>query len=296
MTLVALPSEVDQQNAVWGLDRITPPLDGIYSYRYDGTGVTAFILDTGLRTTHSEFKNGRASCGFSAYNDNCNDANGHGTHVAGTVGGITYGIAKNVNLVSVKVCGVESCQKSYILAGLDYVFGQKQANPSTPMVINLSLGGPKDSLFNDKISKTIKAGVTTVVAAGNEGANACDVSPASAKAAITVGATDKNDALASSSNRGPCVDVLAPGSSITSAWSNSNSGVNTISGTSMAAPHVTGLAVLHLSKDPSLTPTQVLKAIRTDALRNVVRIRRKILFPVLNETPNLLVTAKSLLQ
>jgi serine protease len=259
--------------------------------------VTVFILDTGLRTTHSEFINGRASCGFSAYDDNCNDAQGHGTHVAGTIGGVTYGIAKNVKLVSVKVLGDSgSGSNSDLLAGLDYVIGQKQANPNTPMVINLSLGGSKSSLVNDNISRTIKAGVTTVVAAGNSGANACNFSPASAAAAITVGATEKNDGLASYSNRGPCVDVLAPGSSITSAWSNSDSGVNTISGTSMASPHVAGIAVLHLSKNPSLTPTQVLKAITTDVLRDVVRIKRSFLIPVLNKTPNLLVTTKSLLQ
>jgi subtilisin family serine protease len=289
----------DQKNAVWGIDRIIPPLDDVYSYKYDGSGVQAYILDTGIKTTHSEF-NGRASCGYSAYRDDCRDVQGHGTHVAGTIGGETYGVAKKVSLISVKVlsdAGVGS--NAAVYAGLDYVVGQKKANPSIPMVINLSLGGPKSNFVNEKIASTVAAGITTVIAAGNENRNACNYSPASASAAITVGATTESDQLASFSNVGPCVDILAPGAGITSAWVGpSLLNIATISGTSMSSPHAAGIAVLHLSKNPSFTPAQVFAAMKADGLRNVIRMRRTIidiLFPGQRRTPNLLLTGKSLL-
>jgi serine protease len=288
---------VDQKPAVWGLDRIVPPLDRVYSYKYDGTGVKAFIFDSGILTSHSEFTNGRASCGYSAYDDDCFDNDGHGTHVAGTIGGAKYGVAKNVQLISVKVLDNEEGKVSMIFAGLNYVIGEKQANPTVPMVINMSLETEEViTSLNERIGQAVAAGIVTVVAAGNHNGNACDYSPSSARRAITVGATTSTDKLRFDSNIGRCVDILAPGQSIKSAFIESDTSTEIYSGTSMAAPHVAGVAVLHLLKDASLTPRQVLGRMKADALRDNIRMRPVDEFDERDKTPNLLLSAKSLLQ
>jgi serine protease len=284
---------VDQQPAVWGLDRIVPPLDKVYSYKYDGTGVKAFIMDTGIQISHSEF-NGRASCGYSAFDDGCRDNHGHGTHVAGTVGGAKYGVAKNVELISVKVYDIGGGNTGTWYAGLDYIFGEKMANPTVPMVINLSMGSNKDDGVNERIDQVILAGITTVVSAGNQGSNACDYTPASVKRAIAVGATTRFDEAASFSNFGQCVDILAPGTNIKSAAIGSDSNTVRKSGTSMASPHVAGVAVLHLSKNASLTPRQVLGRLKGNSLRYIILMK-----PVVDtrdKTPNFLLSVGSLLQ
>jgi subtilisin family serine protease len=282
---------VEQSDAVWGLDRIVPPLDTKYRYKYDGTGVISYIVDTGIRVSHVDFE-GRASCGFSAYgNDDCIDTDGHGTHVAGIVGGETYGVAKNVTLVAVKVLSDGTGSIDGIVAGIDYVIGRKKNSPITPMVINMSLGGFYNSILNSAVSAAVSAGIVTVVAAGNDGRDACYYSPASAASAITVGSTTNTDTLSSFSNIGACVDILAPGSSIISTWHTSDVATTSLSGTSMASPYVAGVAVLHLQKNPSLTTSAAISAIRADALVGVIKIP----WSWTKSTPNLLVTANSLL-
>ena len=232
-----------QSNATWGLDRIDQsslPLNGIYSYGNDGSGVTVYILDTGINAGHVEF-GGRASGGYDAISSGGGavDCNGHGTHVAGTIGGATWGVAKSARLVAVRVldCSGSSAGSS-LLAGMDWVVRQKQASPSTPMVANMSLVGAASSSFDQAVQNMINAGVASVVAAGNSSADACTVSPSRLPAAITVGASDASDVFASFSNYGSCVDITAPGVAITSAYTGSSTAVVQMSGTSMATPHV----------------------------------------------------------
>ena len=258
-----------QTGATWGLDRIDQrarPTDGNYTYTPTGAGVRAYIIDTGILTSHSNF-GGRASGGYTAINDGrgTTDCNGHGTHVAGTVGSTTYGVAKGVSLIAVRVLDCAgSGTNSGVIAGMDWVAN----NRVLPAVANMSLGGGASTATDDAVNRMHNAGVTVVVAAGNENQNACNVSPARAANAITVGSTTSTDARSSFSNYGSCVDIFAPGSSITSTWS--NGGTNTISGTSMASPHVAGVAALYLQGAPSATPATVTNAIISTATTGVV--------------------------
>ena len=272
------PMSIDQttqSNATWGLDRVDQrdlPLNGNYVYDGTGTGVFAYIVDTGIRASHNDF-GGRVVTGYTAINDGrgTDDCNGHGTHVAGTTGGSTWGVAKGVTLVPVRVLDCRgSGTTSGVIAGVDYVTNQKNANPNRLMVANMSLGGGANSSLDTAVNNSVATGVTFVVAAGNSNANACNYSPARAASAITVGATTSTDARASYSNFGSCLDIFAPGSSITSAWYLSNTSTNTISGTSMASPHVAGVAALYLAANPASSPSQVTSAITTNATGNKV--------------------------
>ena len=254
----------DQSGSTWGLDRIDEkiqPLDGNYTYHFTGAGVTAYIIDTGIRFSHSEF-GGRATSGFDAVDGGtADDCHGHGTHVAGTTGGTTYGVAKGVSLVAVRVLDCAgSGSWSGVIAGIDWVTGNHAAG--TPAVANMSLGGGANSSVDAAVRNSIADGVSYAVAAGNgnfigRAQDACKYSPARVSEAMTIGATDNTDKKASWSNYGNCVDWFAPGVSITSAWSTSNTATNTISGTSMATPHTTGVAALYLQANPGASPATV---------------------------------------
>ena len=253
-----------QTPATWGLDRIDQvslPVNTNYNFNALGIGVTAYVIDTGIRTTHSEFLNAagtasRAVGGFTAIADGngSNDCNGHGTHVAGTIGGRTYGVAKQVNLVAVRVLDCAgSGSTSGVIDGVNWV----ATNKSGPAVANMSLGGGLSTALNTAVINSINAGISYAIAAGNSSVDACTQSPASVASALTVGATDTTDTRATFSNYGSCLDIFAPGVNITSAWHTSDSATNTISGTSMASPHVAGAAALYLSAYPAATPDQV---------------------------------------
>jgi len=263
-----------QSNATWGIDRVDQrdlPLNQTYTWDATGQGVRAYIIDTGIRYDNVEF-GGRASFGFDAFGGNGNDGNGHGTHVAGTVGGNIYGVAKNVQLVAVRVLDNSgSGSTSGVIAGMDWV----AANAVKPAVANMSLGGGSSTATDDAVARMFDAGIPVVVAAGNGNfmgreQDACNYSPARAPRAFTVGATTSTDAKASYSNYGNCVNIFAPGSGITSAWHTSNSATNTISGTSMASPHVAGAAALYLQNNTSATPQQVYDFISANSTKNKV--------------------------
>ncbi|MEV0154110.1 S8 family peptidase [Micromonospora sp. NPDC050686] len=254
----------------WGLDRIDQrnlPLNNSYTYPNTASNVRAYIIDTGIRTTHGDF-GGRATWGTNTADSNNTDCNGHGTHVAGTVGGSAYGVAKGVRLVAVKVLNCQgSGTNAGVISGVDWV----TANAVKPAVANMSLGGGANSTLDTAVRNSINSGVTYGLAAGNDsGANACNTSPARTAEAITVGSTTNTDARSSFSNIGTCLDIFAPGSSITSAWNSSDTATNTISGTSMATPHVVGAAALVASANPSWTPQQVRDYLVNNATSNVV--------------------------
>ncbi|MFI5616483.1 S8 family peptidase [Streptomyces sp. NPDC051567] len=256
----------------WGLDRIDQtalPLNQSYTYPdHAGEGVTAYVIDTGVRITHQDF-GGRASYGYDAVdNDNtAQDGHGHGTHVAGTVGGTAYGVAKKAKIVGVRVLNNQgSGTTAQVVAGIDWV----TQNAVKPAVANMSLGGGADPALDAAVRNSIASGITYAVAAGNESTDASTKSPARVGEAITVGATTNTDAKATYSNFGTILDLFAPGSAITSTWGTGDAAVNTISGTSMASPHVAGAAALYLAQNPGSTPAQVSAGLVAAAVPNVV--------------------------
>lgn len=255
----------------WNLDRLDQrnlPVSNTYSYVSTGTGVTVYILDTGIRYTHTEF-GGRASLGYDALSGggNGSDCNGHGTHVAGTVGGVTYGVAKNVKLKSVRVLScVGSAATSTIIAGVNWV----SANAVKPAIANMSLGGPASTALDTAVKNALSKNITFTIAAGNENADACNSSPARVTDAITVGATAPTDAKASWSNYGICLDLFAPGVQIISAWYTNDTATVSSGGTSMAAPHAAGVAALYLQRYPTSTPKVVRNSLVSYATPNVV--------------------------
>jgi serine protease len=270
-----------QPNATWGLDRIDQrnlPLDSQYTYNYTGSGVRAYIIDTGIYPAHQDF-GGRVTAGFTAIADGRGsaDCNGHGTHVAGTVGGATWGVAKGVTLVPVRVLDCSgSGFTSGVVAGLDWMV----ANVARPAVANMSLGGGASSTLDAAVARATAAGIAVAVSAGNSNSNACDVSPARAPSAMTIAASDSNDQRASFSSYGSCVDLFAPGVGITSAGISSPTSTSVKSGTSMSSPHVAGAAALVLQAFPSYSASQV------DAYLKSIATADKISNP--NTVPNLL--------
>jgi serine protease len=304
----------------WGLDRIDEealPMDGQYHYEHGGAGVDVYILDTGLYQQHIDFTTvidwqhpRNVTCGYDAFADDnadessskgCIDTNGHGTHVAGIIGGLQNGVAKRANLISVKVHDTDKgCSLATVLAGLDYVMEQKMNNPEQPMITNISLGGPKCDIANDAVEALVDAGVVVVASAGNDAGSSCEKSPASSDLVITVSATDVNDAKVGFANFGLCINLFAPGHQITSAWIRDERDVARLSGTSMAAPHVAGgtwlrkslglwlryhvshhrpslalllillVAAQYLEKYPHWSPHDVWSALQAHALRGLV--------------------------
>ena len=270
-----------QSPATWGLDRVDQretPLSDSYTYGPDGSGVTAYIIDTGMRLSHSQFS-GRATSGFDAVDGgSADDCNGHGTHVAGTVGGTTHGVAKNVQLVAVRVLDCSgNGTTSGVIAGIDWVTGN---HANGPAVANMSLGGGASTSLDAAVRKSIADGVVYALAAGNgdflgRPQDACKGSPSRVTEGLTVGATTSSDNESSFSNYGTCVDILAPGSSITSAWYTSTTATATISGTSMATPHVAGAAALYLDANPGASPSAVAAALSSNATANTITLHSR---------------------
>jgi len=262
-------ADTTQSNPPWGLDRIDQrnrPLSGTYTYNWTGSGVRAYVIDTGIRTTHTQF-GGRASNVFDAFGGSGADCNGHGTHVSGTIGGSTYGVAKSALLRGVRVLDCNgSGSNSGVIAGVDWV----TSNHINPAVANMSLGGGASSALDTSVNNLANSGVPIAVAAGNSNVDACGTSPARAANAITVGATTTTDARASFSNFGTCLDIFAPGSGILSSWFSSDTATATLSGTSMASPHVAGVAALYKQFSPGASSTTVRNAIVNGSTTNVV--------------------------
>ncbi|QKZ22628.1 S8 family peptidase [Streptomyces chartreusis] len=265
-------ADTTQTSAPWGLDRIDQaalPLSGTYTYPDSaGSGVTAYVIDTGVRITHQQIS-GRAAYGYDAVDGDttASDGNGHGTHVATTIAGSTYGVAKKANIVAVRVLDNSgSGTTAGVIAGIDWV----TANHSGPSVANMSLGGSASTSLDTAVANSIASGVTYAVAAGNSSANASSYSPARVATAITVGATTSSDARASYSNYGSVLDIFAPGSSIIAGYNTSDTATATLSGTSMATPHVAGAAAVYLASHTSATPAAVASALTGGATANVV--------------------------
>ncbi|TEA20674.1 Alkaline proteinase [Colletotrichum sidae] len=279
-----LSAIVTQTGAPWGLGTISHRTSGSTSYVYNdvaGTGTFAYVVDSGINTAHTNF-GGRATLGYNAAGGAHTDTLGHGTHVAGTIGSTTYGVAKKTTLVSVKVFVGNSASTSVILAGYNWAVNDITSNSRQgKSVINLSLGGPASSAWNTAVNSAYSAGVVTVVAAGNEAQNAANVSPASAANAVTVGAITSSWAIASYSNYGSVLDIFAPGSSILSTWIGSTTATNSISGTSMASPHVAGLVNYLQSVEGLSTPASIIARIK--ALGTPSKITG-----ALNSSPNLI--------
>lgn len=259
-----------QNNATWGIDRSDQrslPLDRTYKYSTTASGVTAFIIDTGINTKHEDF-GGRAVWGTNTVDRQNEDCNGHGSHVAGTVGGTKYGIAKGVKLIGVKVLNCEGKgRNSGVIKGIEWAAAQKRG----PAVANMSLGSPASQTSDDAVRAAIRKGLVMAVASGNTNEDACNFSPARTPEAITVNSSDKNDRRSSFSNYGKCTDIFAPGSSVTSAWMGRKNATKTISGTSMATPHVAGGIALMLAKNPDLTPAQVAQKLYANSTKNKVK-------------------------
>jgi len=297
---VSLNACTSQANPDWGLARVSNfnyNATGTFNFNYvdgaDGVGVNAYIIDTGIYCENNEFVNKKVgTCTFgesfvySGVGPNkvkdTTDGNGHGTHCAGTVAGITYGVAKEANLIAVKVLSDSgSGSTSGVIDGINWAAADATAKKK-PAVANLSLGGGFSQANNDAVTALVAAGVTTAVAAGNDNADACNYSPASTPSAITVAASDKNNARATYSNYGTCVDIYGPGSAITSAWIGSPSATNTISGTSMASPHIAGAAAKALSQNNGATPAQVTSTLLANSASDQITGNKP-------QTPNLIV-------
>ncbi|MCP4491829.1 MAG: S8 family peptidase [Gammaproteobacteria bacterium] len=293
-----IPDQTTELHAVqvsppaWGLDRIDQenlPLDQSYEYLTDGTAVHAYIIDTGIRANHNEFT-GRIGNAYDAMDNDNNpvDCNGHGTHVAGTVAGTNYGVAKNVVIHPVRVFGCGSGGSfSDTIGGINWIL----ANLQLPAVANMSLGGGAYAPVDTAVNNLINAGVTTVISAGNDyGGNACNKSPARVQNAITVASSTISDQRSSFSNIGSCVDIIAPGSSIRSAWYTTNTATAVLNGTSMSAPHVAGVVALYLEENTASTPAQVSNVITANATENRISnagagTPNRLLFSQLTEVP-----------
>jgi subtilisin family serine protease len=261
-------TETTQTGATWGLDRSDQralPLSGTYTYTNDGSGVTAYVIDTGITSTHPDF-GGRARNVYDAFGRNGEDCNGHGTHVSGTIGGSAYGVAKSVQLRGVRVL---NCNGSGSTSGIVSALNWLAQNHAARAVANMSLGGSYSAALNNATTGLVNSGVFVAVAAGNESQSACNVSPASAGGAYASAAADRTDTRASFSNYGSCVDGYAPGVSITSDWK--NGGTNTISGTSMASPHTAGVAALYKGANGDASASVITSWINSQATAGVIK-------------------------
>jgi hypothetical protein len=286
-------ASISSSTSIWGLDRVDQRSgrDGQYSIGDEGAGVNVYVVDTGLYLSHSEFS-GRVPAMWNGINDGkgVNDCNGHGTHVAGSAAGTTYGVAKKANIIPVRTLECDgSGWSSTVMAGIDWAISHHVTGQ--PAVMNLSVGGFTNASFEEAVQSAVNDGITVVAAAGNSGVDACATFPSRVPSAITVAATNINDAQASWSNYGSCVDIQAPGVSVRSAWNNSPTGYNTLDGTSMATPHVSGAAAILLSRHRSLSPAEVQQTIINNATTGLVSSNKgatpnRLLF-VPSPTPNL---------